>query len=208
MRNLGRNVKLATSAEEHERIRDFFAGISGDYFPPLEKREGGVDSEIQGERVLYLENDSGITGALIYTPGDEDIYVDIVGVSKDRRGSLDFRRLLEKAILDENYNPKRRIRTKTWSTNQRMKSILGRVGFNQIARVHGDMHPDRISEIYEAEFEDVERYLFGEPLPVVQFPLGVKVAAASWFTGALYICYQAFRNPESLEGLSEVMKLM
>ena len=146
--------------ENRPILEAFFKSIDDDFFPKLSERENGaagfLDKAMKEGRIAFFERNGEVLGVSSYWYENDNVRVCLSGVAKKYRKTLVLYRLFQFMILQESGINK--VISKTWSTNNDLKSILETLGLKKVNEIRGDLDVNRISEFYEADFEKVQSY--------------------------------------------------
>ena len=147
-------------ADNRPIIEEFFKSIDDDFFPKLSEREYGLinylDKAMNEGKIALFERNGKVLGVSSYWYENNNVRLCLTGVAKKYRGTLVLYRLFQFMVLQESGIKK--VISKTWSTNKALKSILVTLGFKKVNEIKGDLDIERISEIYEGDFELIREY--------------------------------------------------
>ena len=149
---------------EANRVRDFFLTFDDDFYPPLSQRNGELEKVYIGRallegRVGIVEVDNKIIAASTYWYEGDVLRMCVTGVDREYRKSSALFKLLRFIIESESQKGLQKIFAKTWSTNDSMKNILNRLGFQRVNVIEGDITKSRVTETFEIDFDQIRDYL-------------------------------------------------
>lgn len=154
---------FATS-DDYERIKTFFMLLDNEFFPELSKRRRGYDLDSILKKALskgnigITEKDHNIVAACTYWIEKDIATVTATGVLKQFRGTPIIYELCFYILKKEEQKSVKKIQVKTWSSNSKTKTILGKIGFRKVKTIEEDLHKNRITEIYEIDFDQLKSY--------------------------------------------------
>jgi len=144
---------------DYERIKRFFMLIDNEFFPKLSERKYGesLDSLLKKSlskgHIGISEIAGNIVAACAYWIEQDEIVINATGVSKQFRGTPILHNLSTYMLEKEKEKPIKKVKTKTWSSNIKAQRILKKIGFRKIEIIKEDLHKNRITEIYEIDFD-------------------------------------------------------
>ena len=153
---------------DFKRIKKFFTLLDNEFFPKLSERKHGEDLDSLLKKsfgkgnIGIAEIDNNIVAVCTYWIEEEKATITATGVSKQFRGTPILYNLSAYMLEKEKGKPIKKIRVKTWSSNSKTKMILKKIGFRKMEIIREDLHKNRISEIYEIDFDLLKSY-FGIP---------------------------------------------
>ena len=154
-------VKYA-NGNDLERVKDFFLNMDDHFEPSLTGRPQGKTLDdylgiaLKTGKVLFYEKDGEILGAMGYSDDGETITGEISGVVPNRRGSVAYYRLWEKATHDY-AGISQKVRVETWQGNDPMIEVYEKMGFSLISEEY-DPELDRITSSYEADCKEIKSF--------------------------------------------------
>lgn len=146
--------------QDYDSIKDFFISISDDFFPPIKERGGALERDLSRSldegKIAIVENGSTLIGACAYWVDKASATVVYTGVAKQHRGSHTFSKLIKHIINNE--PDIQTVMNPTWSENEYAKGLLTRLGFKSVGKIPDHYSPDRITEVYLADAQDIKRF--------------------------------------------------
>ena len=148
--------------QDRERLKELLESINLDFFPPISKQEGSIDSYadklLNEGSFLFMQENGKYVGILGYFISNHIMNIDLVWVPEEKRKSSPIFYRLSKYLIQHESAFNGKVRVKTWKGNLDMVPILEKIGFELTKEIAEDYIPERTSLVYEVEFSHLKRY--------------------------------------------------